>query len=84
MGTLLSGDGNVLIGNTLDSSEYGIFVWTAAQGARPLRTTLETAGVDLRGWQIGSPSAISGDGRIMVGTGVCGGTRTMYRLVLPE
>jgi hypothetical protein len=84
MGTLLSGDGSVLIGNTLDSSEYGIFVWTAAQGARPLRTTLESAGVDLRGWQISSPSAISADGRIMVGGGVCGGTRTMYRMVLPE
>jgi hypothetical protein len=59
-------------------------VWTAAQGARPLRTTLESAGVDFRGWQLSSPLAISADGRTVVGSGVCGETRTMYRMVLPD
>jgi len=84
LGTLLSADGSVLIGQTMDSSDYGAFVWTQAHGARVIRSTLESAGVDFRGWQISPPRALSADGRIAVGAGMCGGTPTMYRIVLPE
>jgi hypothetical protein len=84
MGRLLSEDGSVLVGQTLDSSDYGAFVWTAAHGPRVIRSTLESAGVDFRGWHITPPTALSADGRVVAGLGTCGGTRTMYRMVLPE
>jgi uncharacterized membrane protein len=84
MGTLLSADGSVLIGHTLDTSDYGAFLWTAAHGTRVIRSTLESAGVDLRGWKISQPLALSEDGRIAIGSGQCGDSYTMYRMVLPE
>jgi len=84
MGTLLSADGSVVIGHTLDSSDYAAFLWTAAHGSRVIRSTLESAGVDLRGWKLSQALALSADGRIVIGGGQCGDSYTMYRLVLPE
>jgi uncharacterized membrane protein len=82
--TLVSGDGQVIIGETLDSQDYRSFVWTAARGARSIRAELEAAGVDLRGWSFGTPWSLSHDGKVAVGLGTCGGISTVYRLELPE
>jgi uncharacterized membrane protein len=84
MASHLSVDGNVVVGQTLDFSDYGGFVWTAAHGPRVIRSTLESAGVDFRGWHVTPPTALSADGRIVVGLGTCGSTPTIYRMVLPD
>lgn len=82
--SLVSGDGRVIIGRTLDSSDYGAFVWTEAGGAGSIRAALESAGVDLRGWSFSAPSSLSRDGKVAMGVGRCGEITTVYRLVLPE
>lgn len=82
--SLVSGDGRVIIGRTLDSSDYGAFVWTEAGGARSIRAALESAGVDFTGWSIDAPWSLSRDGKVAMGVGRCGETTTVYRLVLPE
>jgi hypothetical protein len=81
---LTSGDGRVAIGRGSDGGDYGAFIWTEASGARSLRSTLESAGVDLRGWTIDVPWSLSRDGRIATGVGRCGDISTVYRMVLPE
>jgi hypothetical protein len=82
--TLVSGDGRVIIGQTLDAQDYRAFVWTEAGGARSIRAALESVGVDLTGWSIDTPWALSRDGKVALGVGRCGETTTVYRLVLPE
>jgi hypothetical protein len=82
--TLVSGDGRVIIGQTFDVPDYRAFFWTEAGGARGIRVTLESAGVDLTGWSIDAPWSLSHDGKVAMGVGRCGETTTVYRLVLPE
>jgi hypothetical protein len=81
---LMSADGTVILGNTVDSDAYRIFVWTAATGARSVRATLEASRVDFTGWTLGSPTVMSRDGRIVYGMGQCGSVSTVYRMTLPE
>ena len=78
---LISGDGSVIVGKTVDNES---FMWTEEGGARSLRATLEAAGVDLRGWTLGAAESISRDGRFVAGVGTCGGVPTAYRMLLPE
>lgn len=84
MGLLMSGDGSLIVGRTYENPAYSVFVWTEADGARYVRLTLEAAGVSFDGWQLGDPLALSADGRVLVGLGRCGGTDTVYRIVVPE
>lgn len=85
LAALLSADGSLVIGKDFGSAEeYSAFFWTEQNGARSIRAELEDAGVDLRGWSIGTPQALSRNGRVAVGVGSCGGIQTVYRLVLPE
>lgn len=82
--SLISADGSVIIGESFDVVDYRSFVWTEATGARSIRAALEGAGVDLRGWTLGTPSSLSRDGKVALGAGTCGGIPTIYRMVLPE
>jgi uncharacterized membrane protein len=83
--SLVSADGRVILGQTFDVEEsYRGFIWTEAGGARSIRVALETAGVDLTGWTLSAPGAMSRDGKVALGTGTCGGIPTVYRLVLPD
>jgi hypothetical protein len=84
VGSLMSGDGSVVVGSTFDIEEYRAFVWTEQHGARSIRSVLEAAGVDFSGWTIDAPSAISRDGKVVAGIGTCGGVPAAYRMVLPE
>ena len=79
----VSADGAVVIGKTLDD-QYGPFAWTEAAHTRSVRATLESAGVDFRGWTTHSIMALSSDGKVAIGSGSCGDTQTLYRVVLPE
>jgi uncharacterized membrane protein len=82
--SLVSGDGRVIIGQTLDTEDYRGFLWTEGGGARSIRSALETAGVDLTGWSLGTPRSLSRDGKVALGVGRCGELTTVYRLLLPE
>jgi hypothetical protein len=84
VGSLMSGDGSVIVGNTFDVEDYRAFFWTEQRGARSIRSVLEATGVDFSGWTIDIPYAISRDGRVIAGIGTCGGVPTTYRMVLPE
>ena len=66
IGTDMSDDGSVIVGNTYPS---GSWIWRESTGARALTEVLAEAGLELAGWSI--PSVyISGDGRVLVGTAV--------------
>jgi hypothetical protein len=78
--SLMSGDGTRVIAGMAN----GQLVWSAASGARDLRSVLEGAGVDLDGWALGFASVLSRDGKQMVGLATCGETPTPYRMLLPD
>jgi probable HAF family extracellular repeat protein len=63
----VSGDGSVVVGN---SWVVGGFIWDATNGTRLLSDALVADyGLDLGGWRLDGVSAISDDGRILVGGG---------------
>jgi hypothetical protein len=66
------------------ASPEDTFVWDAEQGTRTLDEILASRGVDVSGWEFGHPRALSGDGRVLLGRALCGGTPTLYRLVLSD
>jgi uncharacterized membrane protein len=80
---LISGDGRVIIGKGSETDDFNAFYWKDGR-PRSIRATLEGLGVDLRGWRLDTPLALSRDGRVAMGFGQCGEKNTMYRLVLPE
>lgn len=45
---------------------------------------LGTSGVDLTGWQLEAPVAVSDDGQIVFGRARCGALPTLYRWVMPR
>jgi hypothetical protein len=61
----VSGDGQIVVGQ-LDGRA---FVWTPWSGIQDLKTHLEANGVDLTGWTLDNPIAISDSGTIIAGTG---------------
>ncbi len=72
----ISADGMIVLISSIAGGQQTALIWDAVHGARPLRDLLESEyGLDLTGWQL-SPSALSGDGTVIVGTGVnpCGQT----------
>jgi hypothetical protein len=82
-------DGAIVVG---DSGEGG-FIWKASavtgelgspNGDASLLTMLQASGADLSGWDFGSPTNISEDGRILFGRAGCGNVTTYYRWVLPQ
>lgn len=82
---LIDADGSTVIGTSFDQSDgFGTFAWTPSTGARTILATLQAAGVDVTGWQLDNPTAISADGKVLAGFGRCGGAHTTFRLVLPD
>ncbi len=71
----LSADGRVGVGTLIEPdpntgrSVQVAFVWTRAAGVVRLRDLLADSGADTQGWTLKSASAISGDGRTIVGGG---------------
>ena len=66
-GSIVVGESNVRdFGSTLD---YEAFIWDRAHGMRRLQDILTQAGVDLTGWALRSATAITPDGRFVVGWG---------------
>ena len=55
-----------------------------ATSAELLADLLERAGLDAAGWELRAPQRISDDGKVVFGSGLCGGVPTLYRWVLPE
>ncbi len=84
-----SADGRVVVGYSIGGEAFDIekaypaFVWTAARGLRSLKAVLATAGVDLDGWEFHQPMALSKNGKVVVGQGMCGGVPAVYRVILP-
>lgn len=69
----VSADGSVVLGaaNSFDSDSEGGFLWTADQGMRKLEDVLiNDHGLDLTGWELTNPRAISDDGTVIVGWGI--------------
>jgi len=61
----VSADASVRLYYELD----GPTVWTKHDGSLLLRSILTDAGVDLTGWELTNPEAISGNGKVVVGYG---------------
>jgi uncharacterized membrane protein len=77
-------DGSVVIGTAGEDS----FKWVAQPpvaneprqfSAVRFSSALQAAGVDLTGWELGRPTNVSDDGRVVLGYASCGGVRTIYR-----
>ncbi len=77
-----SRDASVAVGYTLEDERP--FVWNAAAGLRELSAVLTAAAVDQSGWVLSKPAALSADGRVVVGEGLCSGVPAVYRAVLPD
>jgi probable HAF family extracellular repeat protein len=68
----ISADGATIVGFSNDASGSEAFVWDATHGMRNLRDVLVDAyglGTSLAGWSLNYASAISADGRTIVGVG---------------
>jgi probable HAF family extracellular repeat protein len=65
----VSGDGSVVVGRGRTATGLSAFVWDPVNGIRELKTVLEALGIDLTGWRLTAATAISTDGRAIVGYG---------------
>lgn len=64
--TDVSGDGQIVVGRSATEA----FIYDPVNGMRSLRSYLISLGLDLSGWQLDSATAISDDGRTIVGIGL--------------
>jgi hypothetical protein len=79
-------DGTVFIGTEGPDSIKWVMQPAVADQARQFvavrfSDALQSSGVDLTGWELGPPTSVSDDGRIIFGRGSCGGVPTIYRWV---
>ncbi|USN99183.1 MAG: PEP-CTERM sorting domain-containing protein [Phycisphaeraceae bacterium] len=77
--TAVSGNGSVVVGQSPGDGGPAM-VWDEINGMRGLRALLVDAGLDMTGWAIVDPIAISWDGRTIVGRGAFQG-QTRYWLI---
>jgi probable HAF family extracellular repeat protein len=78
----VSGDGSILVGI---SEDLGAFIWDAARSIRSLQHVLTTDyGLDLTGWKLQGATAISADGRTIVGYGTHSGRTEAWVATIPE
>ena len=85
----VSGDGDVVVGESYANRYYGVtpeaIVWTAAEGLRTVKQALSAKGVETTGWRLQSAKAISKNGTVIVGYGINPQGRTeAWRAVLPR
>ena len=64
-----SENGNVIVGIGFSGAGAEAMIWTSTDGMRSLAGLLVAQGVSLDGWKLSDASAISNDGRIIVGSG---------------
>jgi probable HAF family extracellular repeat protein len=62
----VNADGSVVVG----SSGGKAFRWTASDGMRSLEELLTAAGVSFAGWKLTAANGVSGDGKVIAGTGI--------------
>lgn len=69
--TAVSANGNIIIGYSYDAGDVQelAFRWTQAVGMRSLESILQSAGVDLTGWNLRTALDVSADGSVIVGWG---------------
>lgn len=68
----VSGDGSIIVGINQVNGEFDAspFIWDAAHGSRLLTQVLTgDYGLDLTGWRLDTATAVSSDGRAIVGYG---------------
>ncbi len=64
-------DGTVIVGTAYSiGADSWAFVWNPRMGIVSLAEVLATLGVDIGGWVLGEATGVSGDGQIIVGTGL--------------
>jgi hypothetical protein len=90
----MSSDGNVIVGNAPSGGFLWQFVASEPDPENPLADhpgslmsfppALAASGVDLTGWELEAPVAVSDDGRVVFGRAACGGVPTLYRWVVPR
>ena len=81
--SLMSGDGNLLIG--VIAPDYHDIVWDQKHGVRDLRSVLVAAGVDFTKWTGLQFTAMTRDKRVFIGNAYDGqGNMSAFRLVLPD
>lgn len=86
----LSRDGSVAVAYSWEPEQVdGVppkhtLVWDTEHGTRTLDEILAQRGVDTSGWELGTPRALSGDGKVLLGLATCGGIETLYRAVLSD
>ena len=81
----VSGHGLVVGGTADGGNGFEAFIWTEETGTRSFKQVLEEEhGLDLTGWKLSYVSAISFDGRVLVGDGFNpAGEREAWRAELP-
>jgi uncharacterized membrane protein len=63
-------DGSVVIGSGVDSAGNSqAWIWDATNGARALTAALTALGINYSNWNLPSVSAISKDGKVIIGSG---------------
>lgn len=81
--TDMNDDGSVIVATVIQGEVASdTWIWDETNGARRLPDVLDANGVDRSGWTFGRARVISGDGKVLLGIGTCGGASTLYRIVL--
>jgi uncharacterized membrane protein len=80
----VNSDGSAIVGNTNSLGNSRAFMWTASSGSVDLNVYLPSLGIDLTGWSLRTATGISGDGRVIVGSGVFGGVEQAWIATIPS
>ena len=81
----VTADGGIVVGYGNGASGQRAMIWDAANGMQELSVFLTAMGIDVTGWVLSEASAISDDGRVIVGTGTNpNGLSEAWIAVIPE
>ena len=80
----VSADGSAVVGYGDDADGPEAFLWTEAGGMQALADVLTARGLDLGGWDLWRATAISADGRTIVGWGTSPNGVEAFQAVIPE
>lgn len=81
----MTADGETIVGGAVSAEGSRPFIWTRERGMRDLRQVLtDDFGVDLTGWVLSYVNGISGDGRVLCGSGVHNGVSEGWVVYLPS
>jgi len=79
LSTGISGNGSVIVGQSLDTS-FGdrAFIWMSSTGVLDLKTYVASLGGDVTGWEFTGAFGISSNGRTISGSGSLNGASTNF------